>query len=216
MNAIAGGGSFVSFPAMIAAGLPPAIANASSRLRCSEPSPAAAPLIGMISDQISGLRLGLWFRSILRRRGAWGRRCCCDPGAGVRCGAPTLLLLGQYADFAFGARAGLALRRVVDRSARLPVPCLGLDLRWLLRWCRRADDGSLEPADCERRPQGKWRRRGPKGQRGKMAPPCCGSSPLAVRPSADAHRQRVIGGYLGARLGAMVPARIIRGSESRP
>jgi uncharacterized membrane protein YfcA len=30
MNAIAGGGSFVSFPAMIAAGLPPVIANASS------------------------------------------------------------------------------------------------------------------------------------------------------------------------------------------
>src|SRR5690348_16104643 len=30
MNAIAGGGSFVSFPAMIAAGLPPVLANASS------------------------------------------------------------------------------------------------------------------------------------------------------------------------------------------
>jgi hypothetical protein len=30
MNAIAGGGSFISFPAMIAAGLPPVIANASS------------------------------------------------------------------------------------------------------------------------------------------------------------------------------------------
>jgi uncharacterized membrane protein YfcA len=30
MNAIAGGGSFVTFPAMILAGLPPVIANASS------------------------------------------------------------------------------------------------------------------------------------------------------------------------------------------
>src|SRR3954464_10023030 len=30
MNSIAGGGSFVSFPAMVAVGLPPVIANASS------------------------------------------------------------------------------------------------------------------------------------------------------------------------------------------
>ena len=30
MNAIAGGGSFVSFPAMVFVGLPPVIANASS------------------------------------------------------------------------------------------------------------------------------------------------------------------------------------------
>src|SRR5512135_1612138 len=30
MNAIAGGGSFVSFPAMVAAGLPPVVANVSS------------------------------------------------------------------------------------------------------------------------------------------------------------------------------------------
>ena len=30
MNAIAGGGSFVTFPAMVLAGLPPVIANASS------------------------------------------------------------------------------------------------------------------------------------------------------------------------------------------
>ena len=33
MNAIAGGGSFVSFPALIAAGLPPVLANAAISAR---------------------------------------------------------------------------------------------------------------------------------------------------------------------------------------
>lgn len=30
MNAVAGGGSFVTFPALVAAGLPPVVANATS------------------------------------------------------------------------------------------------------------------------------------------------------------------------------------------
>jgi len=39
MNALAGGGTFVSFPVFMAMGLPPVVANASSAVACGQGTP---------------------------------------------------------------------------------------------------------------------------------------------------------------------------------
>jgi hypothetical protein len=112
MNAIAGGGSFVTFPAMVFAGLPPVIANASSTV---------ALFPGTIASTWA-------YRRELSGVGGIGLRWMLPASiAGGLCGAllllftpphlfdiviPWLLLLATLT-FAFGARAGAALRRAV-------------------------------------------------------------------------------------------------------
>ena len=57
MNAIAGGGSFVSFPAMVLAGLPPVIANASSTVALFPGTLASTSPSATISHSFPGLDL---------------------------------------------------------------------------------------------------------------------------------------------------------------
>ena len=113
MNAIAGGGSFVTFPAMVAAGLPPVIANVSSTV---------ALFPGTMASTLAYRRDFASIERVARRapccrspwRAASWRGVCCSPprrGCSMR-SIPFLLLLATLT-FAFGARAGLALRRVV-------------------------------------------------------------------------------------------------------
>lgn len=120
MNAIAGGGSFVSFPAMVFVGLPPVVANASS---------TAALFPGTIASTWA-------YRSELAGIGGIGLRWMLPVTvAGGFCGAllllftpaplfdlviPWLLLLATLT-FALGARVGTALRRTVHIG---PTPLL--------------------------------------------------------------------------------------------
>jgi hypothetical protein len=112
MNAIAGGGSFVTFPAMVFAGLPPVIANASSTVALFPGTIASTWAYRRELAGVADIRLRWMFPASV---------------AGGCCGAllllftpphlfdlviPWLLLLATLT-FAFGARAGAALRRAV-------------------------------------------------------------------------------------------------------
>jgi hypothetical protein len=121
MNAIAGGGSFVSFPAMVLSGLPPVIANASSTVALFPGTvaswfayrhdfggigPVGLPLLTPIS--IAG---GLTGAILL----------LATPAHLFDVVIPWLLLLATLT-FAFGARSGQLLRRFVRIGPRtLPV-----------------------------------------------------------------------------------------------
>jgi uncharacterized membrane protein YfcA len=122
MNAIAGGGSFVSFPAMVAAGLPAVAANVSSTValfpgtlastwayRRAFSQPATLSVRSMLPITLAGGLLGavLLLATPVRLFDAI---------------VPFLLLLATLT-FAFGSRAGQALRRItaVGPGAVLPM-----------------------------------------------------------------------------------------------
>src|SRR3984957_423374 len=121
MNAIAGGGSFVTFPAMVLAGLPPVIANASSTV---------ALFPGTLASSFA-------YRRELQGVGDYGLIVLAPISiAGGLAGAilllatpahlfdvviPWLLLLAAIT-FALGAHAGLLLRKVIRINPRtLPI-----------------------------------------------------------------------------------------------
>jgi len=112
MNAIAGGGSFVSFPAMVAAGLPAVAANVSSTValfpgtlastwayRRVFAQPAALSVRAMLPVTLAGGLLG----AVL---------LLATPGRLFDAIVPFLLLLATLT-FAFGSRAVVVLHRVV-------------------------------------------------------------------------------------------------------
>jgi uncharacterized membrane protein YfcA len=101
MNALAGGGTFVTFPALVFAGVPSVAANATSTVALFPGAFASAwayredfrPFEGMAPRKLLPVSL-------------------LTPQATFDTVIPFLLLLGTLA-FAFGRRAGAALRRVV-------------------------------------------------------------------------------------------------------
>ena len=112
MNAIAGGGSFVSFPAMVAAGLPAVAANVSSTValfpgtlastwayRRVFAQPAALSVRAMLPVTLAGGLLG----AVL---------LLATPGRLFDAIVPFLLLLATLT-FAFGSRAVVVLHRIV-------------------------------------------------------------------------------------------------------
>ena len=121
MNAIAGGGSFVSFPAMVAAGLPAVAANVSSTValfpgtlastwayRRAFAQPAALSVRSMLPITLAGGLLG----AVL---------LLATPGRLFDAIVPFLLLLATLA-FAFGSRAVIALHRIVAVGPRAILP----------------------------------------------------------------------------------------------
>ena len=120
MNAIAGGGSFVSFPAMVAAGLSPVIANASSTV---------ALFPGTIASTFAfrrdfGAHVGLSVRAMLPISllgGLLGAVLLLATPARLFDAVIPFLLLLATVTFAIGAKAGLLLRQFVriDRPAQL-------------------------------------------------------------------------------------------------
>ncbi len=121
MNAIAGGGSFVSFPAMVAAGLPMVAANVSSTValfpgtlastwayRREFAQPAALSVRAMLPVTAVGGLLG----AVL---------LLATPGRLFDAIVPFLLLLATLT-FAFGARAIVALHRIVAVGPRAILP----------------------------------------------------------------------------------------------
>ncbi len=110
MNAVAGGGSFVSFPALVYAGLPPIIANASSTVALYPASLSAAweyreyirpfPKVSIYTMIAATFLGGLSGSTLLLT----------TPPAGFRNIVPWLLLIGSVA-FAFGKQWGNMLRK---------------------------------------------------------------------------------------------------------
>ena len=127
MNAVAGGGSFVSFPALLAAGVPAVAANASSTVALVPGTLASA---WAYSTGARRMRLvgfgGLGFRALLAASvagGLCGALLLLSTPAGIFDAViPFLLLLATIA-FAFGGRIGAALRARVrlGRGAALAV-----------------------------------------------------------------------------------------------
>ena len=112
MNAIAGGGSFVTFPAMVLAGLPPVAANASSTVALFPGTVASTFAYRNDFTSVGSLRLGL-LTPISVVGGLVGAiLLLATPAHLFDAVIPWLLLLATLT-FAFGARAGLALRRVI-------------------------------------------------------------------------------------------------------
>lgn len=110
MNAIAGGGSFVSFPALIFAGVPPVAANASSTTALLPGTLASAYAYRGALGGFGGLRL-----SALLAISVAGGLCGAllllfTPVAAFDALVPWLLLVASLT-FAFGRQAGEALRR---------------------------------------------------------------------------------------------------------
>ncbi len=122
MNALAGGGSFVTLPAMIAAGVPPVQANASSTVALVPGGLASAwayrdglgPVCGVPLRRLLGITLagGLAGAVLL----------IATPAALFDHALPWLLLFATLA-LAFGRQAGAALRRHVRIG---PAAMLGL------------------------------------------------------------------------------------------
>jgi uncharacterized membrane protein YfcA len=117
MNAIAGGGSFVTFPAMVLAGLPPVIANASSTVALFPGTVASSFAYRHDFTNAGPMRLAV-LTPITVAGGLCGAiLLLATPAHLFDVVIPWLLLLATLT-FAFGARAGLALRRVINVGPR--------------------------------------------------------------------------------------------------
>jgi len=121
MNAIAGGGSFVSFPAMIAAGLPPVLANASSTVALFPGTLASTFAYRRDFAHIADLRIRVLLPISLAGGLLGAALLLATPARLFDAVIPFLLLLATLT-FAFGPRAGLVLRRWVSLGpGSLPV-----------------------------------------------------------------------------------------------
>lgn len=121
MNAIAGGGSFVTFPAMVFAGLPPVIANASSTVALFPGTLASSFAYRHNMTGVAGFRLIVLAPISFAAGLAGAALLLATPAHLFDAIIPFLLLLASLT-FAFGARAGKALRRLIRISPRaLPI-----------------------------------------------------------------------------------------------
>ncbi len=112
MNAAAGGGSFVSFPAMIFAGVPPVYANASSTVALFPGAVTSGWAYRNLLGGIGAVTLpALLIVSVIG--GLLGAvLLLATPQSAFNALVPWLLLLATVA-FAFGRQVGVALRRMV-------------------------------------------------------------------------------------------------------
>ena len=112
MNALAGGGSFVTLPAMIAAGVPPVQANASSTVALVPGGLASAWAYRDGLGPVCGVSLGRLLGVTLAGGLAGAVLLIETPAALFDAALPWLLLFATLA-LAFGRQAGAALRRRV-------------------------------------------------------------------------------------------------------
>jgi uncharacterized membrane protein YfcA len=126
MNAIAGGGSFVTFPAMIAAGLPPVIANASSTVALFPGSLASTFAYRHDFTRTGDVRIAAMLPVSVAGGLVGAALLLATPAKLFDIVIPFLLLLATLT-FVFGARAGIALRRL----ARIG-PTTALALQFLI------------------------------------------------------------------------------------
>jgi len=122
MNAAAGGGSFVSFPAMIYAGVPPVYANASSTVALFPGAVTGGWAYRKSLGGIGGVTLPVLL-GVSMVGGLMGAALLlATPAGAFNALVPWLLLVATVA-FAFGRQAGVVLRRVlhIGRATTLAV-----------------------------------------------------------------------------------------------
>lgn len=112
MNAIAGGGSFVSFPALIFAGVPAVVANASSTVALFPGTMASSWAYRALIGGFAGVSLGVLL-AISFAGGLCGALLLLFTPAASFDGLVPWLLLVASMTFAFGREAGEALRKRV-------------------------------------------------------------------------------------------------------
>jgi uncharacterized membrane protein YfcA len=122
MNAVAGGGSFVTVPALVAAGLPPVLANASSTVALFPGSLTAAWTMrrGLTPFEAVGWRAMAAVSVIGGLLGAL--LLLVTPEVTFGRLLPWLLLFGTVA-FTFGRQAGAALRQVISLGPAALLVC---------------------------------------------------------------------------------------------
>jgi uncharacterized membrane protein YfcA len=117
LNAIAGGGSFVTFPAMVFAGLPPVVANASSTVALFPGTIASSFAYRRDLVGVGGWRLAVLAPISFAAGLAGAMLLLATPAHLFDTVIPWLLLLAALT-FTFGARAGTALRRIIRVGPR--------------------------------------------------------------------------------------------------
>jgi hypothetical protein len=124
MNAIAGGGSFLTFPALLLAGLPSVTANTSSTVALYPGSVASVWAYRSDLAPVGGVGLAPLLATSLLGGAAGAALLIATPSAVFDRVVPFLLLLATLA-LAFGRRAGEALRRRIAVGRR---PVLAVQL----------------------------------------------------------------------------------------
>ena len=215
MNAIAGGGSFVTFPAMVLAGLPPVIANASSTVALFPGTLASTCALRHDFAHVPGLNLramlplsvagGLAGAVLLLATSAWMFDVV----------MPFLLPLATLT-FGFGARAGLALRRLVRVGPGALIP-----LQFVISIYGGYFGGAVGPMMMAT-----WSLLSASADLMAMAlarvllVSAADAAAVLWFTAAGAVRwpetlamlgASIVGGYLGARLTQFLPARVVRG-----
>lgn len=110
MNAVAGGGSFITFPALIYAGLPPITANASSTVALFPGSVTGSWEYREYIHPFEGISMR-WMIAVTFLGGCAGAVLLLQtPASNFYVMVPWLLLIGSTT-FAFGKQAGLLLRK---------------------------------------------------------------------------------------------------------
>jgi len=215
MNAIAGGGSFVTFPAMVAAGLPPVIANASSTVALFPGTVASTFAYRRDFSRIVGMRLGMMLPISVASGLAGAALLLATPARLFDVVIPFLLLLATLT-FAFGARAGVALRLVVriGPGAMLPMQFLiaiyggyfggAVGLMMMAMW-------SLLTASANLKAMAPARVLLVSATNGAAVVWFIAAGAVRWPETLAMLGASVVGGYLGARLTQWLPAPFVRG-----
>lgn len=122
VNAVAGGGSFITFPALIYAGLPAVSANASSTVALMPGAAVGALVYKEHLKPFAKLSRSLMMVSTLLGGATGALLLLYTPSSTFEAIVPWLLLTGTII-FAFGARAGIILRRKVNIGPTVLFPC---------------------------------------------------------------------------------------------
>jgi len=215
MNALAGGGSFVTFPALVAVGLPSVVANASSTVALFPGSVASAWAYRRELRGIGGLSLPVLSAVSLAGGLTGAVLLLVTPVHTFDVVVPWLLLLATLT-FAFGPRLGLALRRRVRIGPRalLAIQFVlmvyggyfggAVGLMCLAAWSlvtATPDIKAMNPAKVLL-----------VGAANSIAVVCFVMAGAVRWPETLAMLVTgIAGGYGGARIGRVLPARVIRG-----
>lgn len=122
MNSVAGGGSFVTLPALIAAGLPSTLANSSSTVALFPGSVTAAWTMRSSLHSFEGVSLRAMAVISLIGGGIGAALLLVTPEVTFTAMLPWLLLFATVV-FTFGRQAGAAMRRYVALGPRSLMAC---------------------------------------------------------------------------------------------
>jgi uncharacterized membrane protein YfcA len=214
LNALAGGGSFLTFPALVFTGVPAVSANASSTVAMFPSALVSVIPYRHAMRQIEGVNLKIWFLVCLTGGLAGAILLLVTPDRTFRHVAPWLLLFATIL-FAFGKQVSEALRGLLHQSGFLILLLLfpiavyggyfggGMGIM-LLAAFRLYGMSNIH------------------GMNGIKALLTGSLNAIAVIAFAIAHQIRwhpallmmgagILGGYCGAAFAKRIPARVIRG-----